>query len=94
MILLIAKLQSTVSQEDVLYHLALGTGSHHLQVSLHTTHHCTPPTTAGSSGHDQGSPQAMFGDVRYVCMGGTPHRMKAFAEFMLEQVVFAVVCCS
>ena len=40
-------------KEDVLYHLALGSGSHDLQ--------------------------KMFGDVKYVCMGGTPQRMKTFA---------------
>ena len=26
----------------------------------------------------------MFGDVKYVCLGGTPQRMKAFAEYMLK----------
>ena len=40
-------------KEDVLYHLALGSGSHDLE--------------------------QMFGDVKYVCMGGTPQRMKTFA---------------
>ena len=40
-------------KEDVLYHLALGSGSHDLE--------------------------KMFGDVKYVCMGGTPQRMKTFA---------------
>lgn len=44
--------------EDVLYHLSLGSGSHDLR--------------------------EMFGDVKYVCMGGTPHRMKVFAEYMLK----------
>jgi len=47
-------------KEDVLYHLALGSGSHDLR--------------------------AMFGDVRFVCMGGTPHRMKSFAEYMLKEL--------
>ena len=47
-------------EEDVLYHLALGSGSHDLQ--------------------------QMFGDVKYVCMGGTPQRMKSFAEYMLSQL--------
>ena len=28
----------------------------------------------------------MFGDVRFVCMGGTPQRMKSFAEYMLDQL--------
>ena len=44
-------------KEDVLYHLALGSGSHDLE--------------------------KMFGDVKYVCMGGTPQRMKSFAGFQL-----------
>ena len=44
-------------KEDVLYHLALGSGSHDLE--------------------------KMFGDVKYVCMGGTPQRMKRFAGFQL-----------
>ena len=39
--------------EDVLYHLALGSGSHDLE--------------------------KMFGDIKFVCMGGTPQRMKMFA---------------
>merc|ERR1719500_738001 len=47
-------------QEDVLYHLALGSGSHDLE--------------------------QMFGDVRFICMGGTPQRMKTFAEYMLGQL--------
>lgn len=47
-------------QEDVLYHLALGSGSHDLE--------------------------QMFGDVKFVCMGGTPQRMKSFAEYMLTQL--------
>ena len=46
--------------EDVLYHLALGSGSHDLS--------------------------RMFGDVRFVCMGGTPQRMKSFAEYMLKEL--------
>ena len=49
-------------EEDVLYHLALGSGSHDLQ--------------------------QMFGDVKFVCMGGTPQRMKSFAEYMLGQLGF------
>lgn len=28
----------------------------------------------------------MFGDVRYVCMGGTKERMKIFALFIMEQI--------
>merc|ERR1711962_1504359 len=47
-------------EEDVLYHLALGSGSHDLE--------------------------QMFGDVRFICMGGTPQRMKTFAEYMLGQL--------
>ena len=30
----------------------------------------------GSGSHDL---EQMFGDVKYVCMGGTPQRMKSFA---------------
>jgi len=47
-------------EEDVLYHLALGSGTHDLQ--------------------------EMFGDVKFVCMGGTPQRMHSFAEFMLREL--------
>jgi len=47
-------------EDDVLYHLALGSGSHDLK--------------------------AMFGDVRFVCMGGTPQRMRSFAEYMMDQL--------
>ncbi|NWV29139.1 UPP2 phosphorylase, partial [Origma solitaria] len=43
-------------EEDVLYHLDLGTKTHNLP--------------------------AMFGDIKFVCVGGSPKRMKAFAQFM------------
>ena len=46
--------------QDILYHLALGTGSHDL-------HH-------------------MFGDVKFVCMGGTGQRMEQFAYYILDQI--------
>ena len=36
-----------------------------------------------SGSHDL---QQMFGDVKFVCMGGTPQRMKSFAEYMLSQL--------
>jgi len=51
-------------KEDVLYHLALGSGSHDLE--------------------------KMFGDVKYVCMGGTPQRMKTFAEYMLTTLGYVL----
>ncbi|XP_044761571.1 uridine phosphorylase 1-like [Coccinella septempunctata] len=44
--------------EDVLYHLALGSKSHDLE--------------------------EMFGDVKFVCMGGTPSRMKTFAYHIMD----------
>uniref|UniRef100_A0A6M2DG52 Putative uridine phosphorylase n=1 Tax=Xenopsylla cheopis TaxID=163159 RepID=A0A6M2DG52_XENCH len=44
--------------EDILYHLALGTGSHDLE--------------------------KMFGDIKFVCMGGTANRMETFAKYMLS----------
>uniref|UniRef100_A0A8C6R124 Uridine phosphorylase 2 n=1 Tax=Nannospalax galili TaxID=1026970 RepID=A0A8C6R124_NANGA len=46
--------------EDILYHLDLGTKTHNLP--------------------------AMFGDVKFVCVGGSPNRMKAFALFMHEEL--------
>uniref|UniRef100_A0A667ZI32 Uridine phosphorylase 1 n=1 Tax=Myripristis murdjan TaxID=586833 RepID=A0A667ZI32_9TELE len=46
--------------EDVLYHLALGTSTHDLP--------------------------AMFGDVKFVCVGGSSRRMKAFARFMAAEL--------
>ncbi|XP_008176713.2 uridine phosphorylase 2 isoform X1 [Trachemys scripta elegans] len=46
--------------EDVLYHLNLGTKTHNLPV--------------------------MFGDVKFVCVGGSPNRMKAFAQFMHKEL--------
>ena len=30
----------------------------------------------------------MFVDVKYVCFGGTPQRMKAFAQYMLKTVSY------
>ncbi|XP_049977381.1 uridine phosphorylase 2 isoform X3 [Alexandromys fortis] len=46
--------------EDILYHLDLGTKTHNLP--------------------------AMFGDVKFVCVGGSPNRMKAFAQFMHKEL--------
>ncbi|MCL4144442.1 UNVERIFIED_CONTAM: hypothetical protein GTU68_059285 [Idotea baltica] len=46
--------------QDILYHLALGSGSHDLQ--------------------------EMFGDVRFVCMGGTPKRMESFANYIMDEI--------
>ncbi|XP_058907546.1 uridine phosphorylase 2 [Kogia breviceps] len=46
--------------EDVLYHLDLGTKTHNLP--------------------------EMFGDVKFVCVGGSPNRMKAFALFMHKEL--------
>lgn len=46
--------------EDILYHLDLGTKTHNLP--------------------------AMFGDVKFVCVGGSPNRMKAFAMFMHKEL--------
>ncbi|XP_072174394.1 uridine phosphorylase 2-like isoform X1 [Diadema setosum] len=30
--------------------------------------------------------QALFGDIKFICMGGTPSRMKRFSEFVAEQL--------
>ncbi|XP_072197230.1 uridine phosphorylase 2 isoform X2 [Excalfactoria chinensis] len=46
--------------EDVLYHLDLGTKTHDLP--------------------------AMFGDIKFVCVGGSPNRMRAFAQFMHKEL--------
>lgn len=46
--------------QDILYHLALGSESHDL-------HH-------------------MFGDVKFVCMGGTPKRMEQFANYIMSEI--------
>uniref|UniRef100_A0A8C6YGU4 Uridine phosphorylase n=1 Tax=Naja naja TaxID=35670 RepID=A0A8C6YGU4_NAJNA len=47
-------------EEDILYHLDLGTKTHNLP--------------------------AMFGDIKFVCVGGSPNRMKAFAQFMQKEL--------
>ncbi|XP_062986633.1 uridine phosphorylase 1-like isoform X2 [Elgaria multicarinata webbii] len=47
-------------KEDVLYHFALGTGTHDLP--------------------------ALFGDVKFVCVGGSPSRMKAFITYIAEEL--------
>ncbi|KAJ7398686.1 Uridine phosphorylase 2 [Pitangus sulphuratus] len=47
-------------EEDVLYHLDLGTKTHNLP--------------------------AMFGDIKFVCVGGSPNRMRAFAQFMQREL--------
>ncbi|XP_058830389.1 uridine phosphorylase 1 isoform X1 [Topomyia yanbarensis] len=46
--------------QDILYHLALGSESHDLR--------------------------EMFGDVKFVCMGGTPKRMENFAHFIMDEI--------
>ncbi|XP_056640793.1 uridine phosphorylase 1 isoform X2 [Diorhabda carinulata] len=46
--------------QDILYHLALGSESHDLV--------------------------EMFGDVKFVCMGGTPKRMESFAEYIMKEI--------
>lgn len=46
--------------QDILYHLALGSESHDLV--------------------------SMFGDVKFVCMGGTPKRMEQFAYYIMEEI--------
>ncbi|XP_015174382.1 PREDICTED: uridine phosphorylase 1 isoform X2 [Polistes dominula] len=46
--------------QDILYHLALGSGSHDLV--------------------------EMFGDVKFVCMGGTPKRMEQFANYIMKEI--------
>uniref|UniRef100_A0A8C3TT21 Uridine phosphorylase n=1 Tax=Catharus ustulatus TaxID=91951 RepID=A0A8C3TT21_CATUS len=50
-------------EEDVLYHLDLGTKTHNLP--------------------------AMFGDIKFVCVGGSPNRMRAFAQFMQRELGLA-----
>ncbi|NXE37969.1 UPP2 phosphorylase, partial [Ptilorrhoa leucosticta] len=50
-------------EEDVLYHLDLGTKTHNLP--------------------------AMFGDIKFVCVGGSPNRMKAFAQFLHQELGLA-----
>ncbi|XP_061460893.1 uridine phosphorylase 1-like isoform X2 [Rhineura floridana] len=47
-------------REDVLYHLALGTGTHNLP--------------------------ALFGDIKFVCTGGSPLRMKAFIIYIAKEL--------
>ncbi|XP_017782199.1 PREDICTED: uridine phosphorylase 1 isoform X2 [Nicrophorus vespilloides] len=46
--------------QDILYHLALGSESHDLV--------------------------EMFGDVKFVCMGGTPKRMQDFADYIMKEI--------
>ncbi|XP_014240518.1 uridine phosphorylase 1 isoform X2 [Cimex lectularius] len=46
--------------QDILYHLALGSGSHDLV--------------------------EMFGDIKFVCMGGTPKRMEQFAYYIMGEI--------
>lgn len=52
--------------QDILYHLALGSGSHDLV--------------------------EMFGDVKFVCMGGTPKRMEEFAHFIMKEIGHKIPC--
>ncbi|NWI30661.1 UPP1 phosphorylase, partial [Sula dactylatra] len=47
-------------KEDILYHFALGTGTHDFP--------------------------ALFGDVKFVCVGGSPSRMKAFTAYIAEEL--------
>ncbi|NXH41134.1 UPP2 phosphorylase, partial [Dicaeum eximium] len=50
-------------EEDILYHLDLGTKTHNLP--------------------------AMFGDIKFVCVGGSPNRMRAFAQLMRRELGLA-----
>ncbi|XP_045495064.1 uridine phosphorylase 1 isoform X1 [Colias croceus] len=52
--------------QDILYHLALGSGSHDLV--------------------------EMFGDVKFVCMGGTPKRMEQFAYNIMAEIGHKLPC--
>lgn len=52
--------------QDILYHLALGSGSHDLV--------------------------EMFGDVKFVCMGGTPKRMEQFAYTIMAEIGHKLPC--
>ncbi|XP_044005366.1 uridine phosphorylase 1-like isoform X2 [Aphidius gifuensis] len=52
--------------QDILYHLALGSGSHDLV--------------------------EMFGDVKFVCMGGTPKRMEQFAYYIMQEIGHKLPC--
>ncbi|XP_029872384.1 LOW QUALITY PROTEIN: uridine phosphorylase 2 [Aquila chrysaetos chrysaetos] len=54
---------SDTTEENVLYHLDLGTKTHNLP--------------------------AMFGDIKLVCVGSSPNRMRAFAQFMHKQLGLA-----
>ncbi|XP_053223439.1 uridine phosphorylase 1-like isoform X1 [Podarcis raffonei] len=54
-------------KEDVLYHLALGTGTHNLP--------------------------ALFGDVKFVCTGGSPLRMKAFITSIAKELAIGSPAC-
>ncbi|KAJ8350223.1 hypothetical protein SKAU_G00253530 [Synaphobranchus kaupii] len=47
-------------EEDILYHLDLGTKTHNLP--------------------------AMFGDIKFVCVGGSANRMKSFAQFIHQEL--------
>ncbi|XP_015524352.1 uridine phosphorylase 1 isoform X1 [Neodiprion pinetum] len=52
--------------QDILYHLALGSGSHDLV--------------------------EMFGDVKFVCMGGTPKRVEQFANYIMQEIGHKLPC--
>ncbi|XP_064299406.1 uridine phosphorylase 1 [Phalacrocorax carbo] len=54
-------------KEDILYHFALGTGTHDFP--------------------------ALFGDVKFVCVGGSPSRMKAFTTYIAEELGLASPGC-
>uniref|UniRef100_A0A8D0HCL3 Uridine phosphorylase n=1 Tax=Sphenodon punctatus TaxID=8508 RepID=A0A8D0HCL3_SPHPU len=54
-------------KEDVLYHFALGTGTHDFP--------------------------ALFGDIKFVCVGGSPSRMKAFITYMAGELGMASPGC-
>ncbi|CAG9760036.1 unnamed protein product [Ceutorhynchus assimilis] len=50
--------------QDILYHIALGSKSHDLV--------------------------EMFGDVKFVCMGGTPKRMETSAHYIMEEIGYKI----
>ncbi|RMB92566.1 hypothetical protein DUI87_31020 [Hirundo rustica rustica] len=61
-------------EEDVLYHLDLGTKTHNLPAMF---------------GDIKLSPDTAIFDFQFVCVGGSPNRMRAFAQFMQRELGLA-----
>lgn len=79
--------------QDILYHLALGSGSHDLhemfgdvKVPGSSPKRYKPPDTPPEHVFSNTPKCPFWFDFQFVCMGGTPKRMETFAHFIMDEI--------